>query len=141
MLSILVNHPVISGVIIGIFVLLVRLFIFPIVFKQIDSIGNVFYLFRLKKILNSGHSLVLYNVSYDGKSPQIKQNEIIESPLRIEDDLISSKVIPFVFYDPTTLKIKGYFHALNKESLVDKYASDVYEGHLVLIHSQECGKS
>ena len=66
---------------------------------------------------------------------------IIKDPLRIEDDLITSKATPFIFYDPKTLKIKGCFYALNAELSKDKYASNVYEGQLVLMASQESEKS
>lgn len=141
MISILINYPVISGVVIGLSILVIRLFIFPIIMKGDSPIGNIFYLLKLKSILKLGHSLILYDVSSNGKEPQKTSSSIINDPLRIEDDLVASKVAPFVFYDPKTLKIKGYFHALNAEIYKDKYANNVYEGHLVLMASQESDKS
>ncbi|AMW80783.1 hypothetical protein AMD27_16775 (plasmid) [Acinetobacter sp. TGL-Y2] len=79
----------------------------------------------------------MYDVSSDGKNLQERDSTAIKNPLRIEDDIIAKKTIPFIFFDPKTLKVKGHFHALSPDSFKNKYAETIYEGHLVLVASGE----
>lgn len=135
MYTLLLKSPLISGIIIGFFILLIRLFVLPLFLKSDSFLGKNLYLNRLVNILNLGHSLVLYDVSSDGKYLQEKDNTVINNPLRIEDDAIAKKSLPYIYFDPKTLKVKGYFHVLSQECFKNKYAETVYEGHLVLMAS------
>ena len=137
MYTFIANSPILSGLIIGLSILLFRIFILPLFLRRDGFLGEHLYLKKLVNILNLGHSLVLYNVSYDGKNLQVGDSTVIKNPLRIEDDIIAKKTIPFIFFDPQTLKVKGNFHALSPESFKDKYAETVYEGHLVLVASSK----
>ncbi|WP_228140765.1 hypothetical protein [Acinetobacter sp. TGL-Y2] len=137
MYTFIINSPLVSGLIIGLSILLLRIFILPLFLKHNDFLSERLYFKNLIDILNLGHSLVLYDVSSDGKNLQERDSTAIKNPLRIEDDIIAKKTIPFIFFDPKTLKVKGHFHALSPDSFKNKYAETIYEGHLVLVASGE----
>lgn len=137
MFSLLVDSPLITGISLGLLILLTRLFVFSYILRNIEALGSYDYLNKLKDVLNSGHSLVLYDVRSDGKEPRITNDPNINDPLRIEDDLIAFKSLPLIFFDPKTMKIKGYFHALNADHFKDKYSKNVYEGYLTLVENTE----
>lgn len=63
----------------------------PLFLRKDGFLGEHLYLKKLVDILNLGHSLVLYNVSSDGKNLQVGDSTVIENPLRIEDDIIAKK--------------------------------------------------
>lgn len=132
MFYLILKNPIQSGLIIGFIIAIIRIFIFPIILNKSESLHEYFYTTKVLEILNSSHSIVVYDLSSEALS-QKKPKTFIKDPLRIEDDIISGKQMPFIFFDPSTLRVKGYFYATNKETIIDKYSEIKYEGYLVLI--------
>ncbi|EOZ8645553.1 hypothetical protein ACQWTT_001304 [Acinetobacter baumannii] len=131
------DHPFLTGLIAGAIGLVIKL-LKPYLINTFDNSLGQFYFhhFGLKKVLENGHTVVMYDLASNGKeSIRDKSNSkvFIDDPLRIEDDFLFSKVTPHFHYDPKTLKIKGFFHLLSKEAAIDKYYKTVYEGKLVQI--------
>lgn len=137
MSTFLINYSFLVGLVLGFLILIFRLFVLPFFVKGGTDLGQGVFLEKLVNILNLNHSVVVYDVASDGRILKNRDNVVIDDPLRIEDDTLAKKSIPYIFFDPKTLKVKGYFHALSAESLKDKYAEKVYEGRLVLVDAHE----
>lgn len=139
MSTFLINYSFLVGMVLGFLILIFRLFVLPVFVKGGTELGQGVFLEKLVNILNLNHSVVVYDVASDGRilKNRDRDNVVIDDPLRIEDDMLAKKCIPYIFFDPKTLKVKGYFHALSAESLKDKYTEKVYEGRLVLVDAHE----
>lgn len=138
MIEFMMDYSILTGLVVGIVVLFSRVYIFPLIQRKIFAIGGLLFTSRLVETLNSGLSFAFYSLDSDGFEMSPNKNKknrvIIHDPLRIEDDeFFTSKNTPYIFFDPNTLKIKGYFHVLNFESIVDKRSRAVYKGELELI--------
>lgn len=136
LLNFIDTYPFTTGLILGTVCLVFRL-LRPLIIR-FDFVGKPYFNYAIvKKILEANHTVVMYEVSSNGRKSVIDEEQAqkvyIKDPLRIEDDLLFSKVTPHIHYDPNTLKIKGYFHLLSPEMAKDKYFETVYEGQLVLI--------
>lgn len=141
MIEIMMDYSILTGLVVGTVALFSRVYIFPLIQRKIFAIGGLLFGKRLVEALNLGLSFSFYSLDSDGfeMSPNKKKNRvIIQDPLRIEDDeFLTSKNTPYIFFDPNTMKIKGYFHVINHESIVDKHSRAVYEGKLELIEKIE----
>ncbi|AKQ32605.1 MULTISPECIES: hypothetical protein [Acinetobacter] len=126
----------IIAITIGLLSLFIRLYILPKIRSSEGPQSEIFFAKNLIEILNSDHNLVMYVNNSDGKSPDsnMRDNVIIKDPLRFEDDyLITRASSPHIYFDPKTLKVKGYFFLHSKGTFQDKYADTVYEGQLELL--------
>lgn len=136
LLNFIDTYPFSTGLILGTVCLVFRL-LRPLILR-FDFVGTPYFHYAIvKKIFEADHTVVMYEVSSNGHKSVIdeekSQRVFIEDPLRVEDDVMFSKVTPHIYFDPKTLKIKGYFHLLSPNMAKDKYYETVYEGQLVLI--------
>jgi hypothetical protein len=138
-LNFILDHLYIFAVLIGIHILIFKLFVLPKLRTNDDTTRDIFFAQTLIDIINNDHNLVMYVNDSDGKSPvsNMNNNIYIKDPLRFEDDLkITRASTPHIFFDPKTLKVKGYFFLRSKETFEDKYAETVYEGELELLDTE-----